>query len=148
MRFLLLALSLAILSVIELIAASDAMPVSLITLLANPNDFDGKKVQIEGYVHIRFEDSALYLTKEYAERYSGGYAVWLEYKEGFEPYDINNGNEIDLNTLDSKWVLIEGIFRYDGGEQGHLGNFAAEVLDVDRIYELKKLKGPKQKLIR
>ena len=46
---------------------------SLAHLLAQPEQYDGKWVQVMGYYTIGFEDHALFLTKEAAENVSVNY---------------------------------------------------------------------------
>ena len=37
---------------------------SIVQLLANPDRYHGKKVGVEGFLHVRFEDCSIYLTKD------------------------------------------------------------------------------------
>ena len=44
--------------------AKDYTEVSMIDLIANPEKYDGKKVQVKGVAEIMFEDTALYFSEE------------------------------------------------------------------------------------
>src|SRR6266542_1236083 len=50
---------------------------SLVRLLGQPEQYDGKWVQVEGYYTTGFEDYALFLTKEAAERRDLASCVWV-----------------------------------------------------------------------
>ena len=49
-------------------------PPSLVQMLAHPDRYHGEKVQIKGYLHVRFEGTAIYLSRadaEYGITYNG-----------------------------------------------------------------------------
>jgi hypothetical protein len=77
-------------------------PLSLIQLIANPEKYDGKQVQVVGFLRLEFEGDALYLHED-------------DYKNGIY------GNAIGIGvTRESKWskgdvnmryVMVVGTFR-------------------------------------
>gem|GEM_PF-2677029 len=103
--------------------------VSIIKLLANPDFYHGKKVTIMGYFHYKFEDSALYFTKDHADRLMSFDAIWIRYKPG-----LSDSLKINLNDLDEKYVGIMGIFNKD--EFGHMGSYAGVIENTTAIWEL------------
>jgi len=104
-------------------------PVSIVKLLANPDFYHGKKVHIRGYLHYKFENSAIYFTKEHADRLMGYDAIWVRYKPG-----LSDSLKINLKTFDEKYVSIMGIFNKD--EFGHMGSYAGVIENVSAIREL------------
>ena len=45
------------------VASSSEYSVSLIRLIANPEKYHGKKIQVTGYINLEFEGDAIYLHK-------------------------------------------------------------------------------------
>jgi len=69
---------------------------SIVRLLANPDQYDGRKVRTFGYLVLESENKALYLSEADAAAGIHANAVWLE---GALP-----------EALGSKYVMIEGYF--------------------------------------
>ncbi|MBF9140172.1 hypothetical protein [Hymenobacter properus] len=46
------------------LAPSDEFDVSLVKLIANPEKYDGKTIQVIGFLNLEFEGDAIYLHKE------------------------------------------------------------------------------------
>jgi hypothetical protein len=76
---------------------------SMVSLLADPERYDGKRVPTEGVATIGFEASAIYLSKEDARHHvlSNGIGIAL-------PEDPTPRN--DFRHLEGKYVLGEGRF--------------------------------------
>src|ERR1043166_2632531 len=69
-------------------------PLSLIQLIANPQNYDGKRVQVVGFLRLEFEGNALYLHED-------------DYKNGIY------GNAIGIGvTKESKWSNDDVNMRY------------------------------------
>src|SRR2546423_8605225 len=71
--------------------AGDATPVcyaSFVQLLARPQRFHGKEVQVIGYMTLRQEDTAIYLTEELARHGGSQDAIWLDLNA---PPDFTSG---------------------------------------------------------
>ena len=92
---------------------------SLVQLIANPKEFDGKFVRVIGFVSVEFEGTAVYLHQD-------------DYK-----YDItNNGLWLDMDfekqkQFNRRYVLIEGTF--DAEYHGHRGLFSGTIMDIKRL---------------
>ena len=88
--------------------------ISLINLIATPEKYHGKYIELEGYYYIvDFEGSGLFLTYEYARQYVAKNSVYVNFNESdyrnFEKYnDIHFAEEAVL-------VRIEGIYNKNGG---------------------------------
>ena len=108
--------------------------VSLVALLANPEKYDGKLVGVYGYLHKKFEDSALYLSKMDGDFLIGKNALWVNYgkKVGWQP---NSKTEIkSVKYFDCRHVLVVG--QFDTQSRGHLGSYSGALKNVERVMEL------------
>lgn len=88
-------------------------------LLSDPDGFDGKRVAIEGYIHLEFEGNAIYLHKEDLTHQISKNALWVSFAEGFKPTDCQD-----------RYVLIEGTF--SAADTGHMALFSGAVKDITR----------------
>lgn len=89
-------------------AADDPVEVSMVHLLANPTEFHGKLIQVEGYLHVKFEDECLYLSKEDADFLNGKHGVWISYGD-----QLRKRPDKQLVYFDCKRVSVIGIFDKD-----------------------------------
>src|SRR5690349_2788842 len=53
--------------------------VSFVQLLSHPEAYDGKTVAVFGFLHVQFEDSALYMSKTAADFIRGENSLWVSY---------------------------------------------------------------------
>ena len=93
--------------------------VSLVQLIANPQEYDGKFVRVIGFVSVEHEGTAVYLHQEDYKYDITQNAVWLD---------------IDLQRhkkLDQRYAIIEGTF--DANHNGHKGLFSGSLKDVKRL---------------
>ena len=111
--------------------------VSLVRVIANPDQFDGFRVQASGYFHYRFEDCGLYLSKADADHLLGKNAVWVRFGGGVRMVTIVSlagRTRVDsLTYFDGKYVTLTGTF--DKSDLGHMGAFSGSLKDVDVILE-------------
>jgi hypothetical protein len=99
---------------------------SVVTLLAQPTAFDGKKVRDTGFVELRFEGNALYLSRELFEAGLSDYAIWL---------DVEGLRLSDPGRVRRRYVVIEG--QFDAGNGGHLGAFPGALKTITRLERLR-----------
>jgi len=59
----------------------DAIEVSLINLIATPEQYDGKLVRVIGVGEVKFESNGLYFSKDDYKKVITKNAVWLELDE-------------------------------------------------------------------
>ena len=95
-----------------------AESVSLVNLIADPLNFEGKLVRVIGSGVFEFEQTALYLTSEHAQLGLSRSAVYL-YVEGDPP------------KSETGYFLVAG--RFSSKDRGHLASFAGSI-EVMRIY--------------
>ena len=82
---------------------------TLLQVLAHPEKFDGKRLQLIGYLHLQFEGNALYLHKEDYDHQIIGNMVWIEVQG-----DLHK-REKELND---EYVMVIGTF--DAKDLGHM----------------------------
>lgn len=88
--------------------------VSIVQLIANPERYDGKRVQLIGFLRIEFEGTAVYLHCEDYERGIEKNALWINIPAGIskEQSDAVNGQYvICLGTLDAAHRGHNGIIQ-------------------------------------
>ena len=97
---------------------------SLVNLIATPEKYHGKKVQIVGYLNIEFEGNGIYLHKDDYKYgiYSNGF--WVSINQEIR-------KTISSKKLNKSYVLIEGTFNME--QRGHMGLWSGEIEDITRI---------------
>jgi hypothetical protein len=93
----------------------------MVRLLANPGEFDGKRVLVRGFLNLEFEGDALYLHKEDFDNCLSENAIWV---------DVSPVVEEKRTELNGRYVLLEGEFCSQ--RQGHFGLFAASICKMTR----------------
>jgi hypothetical protein len=117
--------------------AGDIANVSLLNLISMPEKYDGKLVRVEGYLHQKYEDNGLYISKEAADYMLSHNAVWLTYGDSLvvQHHEASKKlNKKDMKEFDGSYVLIEGVFR--AAERGHMGMYAGGIDNVSRIMQI------------
>ncbi len=106
-----------------------AVSASLVSVLASPSSYQDQRVRTYGVLLVTLGESAdsgeifLFLSKEQMEHFVALNALSLTLSP---PYSVE-----DLVRMNGKYVLIEG--RVDVDATGHMGVFAAGLIDVNRI---------------
>lgn len=91
-------------------------------LLKSPDKFQGQEIEITGIIHERFEDNAIYLTKNS----STDKAVWIEYSKLFMRLNTFQG-------LDGQKIKVKG--QFDQDDKGHLGQYAGTLRETVIVME-------------
>jgi hypothetical protein len=127
---------------------SEYRTTSFVQLLANPDRFHGRKVTILGYLHWRFEDASLYLSKLDADYMNSANAVWVRLADSVRWRTSRPTRRLDLRHslayFDGKYVSLTGVFNHD--ERGHLGGFAGTLDSVYVISEMPRIYDGKARL--
>ena len=100
--------------------------VSIVRLIAVPDLYDKKTVQVKGFVNIDFEDCVIYLSKEDFEHELYKNGVWI---------DLSKDEFKKLSGFDEQYVRLEGIF--DRTNNGHMGDYSGAITHVANITLLK-----------
>ncbi|HLP08077.1 MAG TPA: hypothetical protein VK178_07915 [Opitutaceae bacterium] len=100
---------------------NDTVRVSIIRLIASPENYEGKCVQVTGFLRIEFEGNALYLAETDYRHRIGKNGLWV---------DASDERLRELSNFSGHYVLIEGVFEPD--DTGHMGAFSGAIRDVNR----------------
>lgn len=96
----------------------------LIRLIANPEEYNGKMIQVAGYLHLEFEGNALYLHENDFKHNIYENSFWVNFsdklREGKNIMDYNN-----------KYVYIIGTFNMNF--KGHLDMFGGSIDNIVRL---------------
>ena len=98
--------------------------VSLVKLIANPEKYNGKRIQVIGYLHLEFEGNAIYLHEEDFKRRISANSFWVEFSSKLT-------KKRDLNKFNDKYVIIIGTFNVN--EKGHMRMFGGILDDIVRL---------------
>ena len=107
----------------------NAVSASLVAILANPSAYQDQRVRTYGVLFVNPGDSEnpgetfLFLLKEQMNHFIALNALSLTLSP---PYSVG-----DLVRMHGSYVIIEG--RVDASATGHMGVFAAGLVDVNRI---------------
>jgi hypothetical protein len=82
--------------------AQDDGPVSLIQLIANPEKYDGKQVQVIGFLRLEFEGNALYLHEDDYKNVVFGNSIGL---------GIPKKQKLPEDELNMHYVKVVGTFK-------------------------------------
>ena len=98
--------------------------VSLVKLIANPEKYNCKRIQVIGYLHLEFEGDAIYLHEEDFKRRISANSFWVEFSSKLT-------KKRDLNKFNDKYVIIIGTFNVN--EKGHMRMFGGTLDDIVRL---------------
>lgn len=113
------------------------LQVSIHQLIANPEKYHNRRVLVHGFLHVKFEDSGLYSSRDDADYLISENALWISYsldKLKLEPNSPTlKPNQLDY--FDGKHVFVVGIFNKN--ECGHMGAYGGNI-NIERLVELKR----------
>lgn len=97
--------------------------VPLMSLITNPQHYDGQKVRSIGYMHLEFEGDCIYLRKEDYKQHIEKNGLWLEFK--------SDSVRHRLSRLNDSYVIVEGIF--DNHRLGHMDMNSGSIKDINLL---------------
>jgi hypothetical protein len=98
--------------------------VSLVKLIANPEKYDRKRIQVIGYLHLEFEGNAIYLHQEDYKYGISENSFWLEFSSKLT-------KKRDLKRFNNRYVILIGTFK--SNEKGHMGMFGGTLDNIVRL---------------
>lgn len=113
----------------------NTVPVSLIQLIANPQTYNNKRVQIIGFLHLEFEGDVIYLHKEDFQFGLTKNGLWIDV-----PKDMTKEQ---MKTLNDQYVICSA--RFVAGMHGHMGLNSGELTDISRLELWSRVPTPLQK---
>jgi hypothetical protein len=100
--------------------------VSLMQLIVNPEKYHGELVRVIGVSRIEFEGDSVWFTKEHYKHNAYMNSLWIE-----PDYDALGATRQQLEQLNGKYVLMEGVFNKDN--HGHLGMYSGALEKITRF---------------
>jgi hypothetical protein len=97
---------------------------SLIRLIATPENYDGKTIQVIGYLHLEFEGNAIYLHKEDYQNGLTENAFWVSFSKKLK-------NQKQIMNYNNQYVIIIGTFKMKN--KGHMGLFGGTLENIVRL---------------
>jgi hypothetical protein len=107
-------------------ASGEPIHVSLINIIASPDDFHGKIVRVTGVSVIEFEGNSLYLSREDVLNGVTKNAVWLA-----PNYNALKITEENLAENNGQYALIEGTFNKNN--HGHMSLCSGAIENITRF---------------
>ena len=103
------------------VKAEEPVDVTLVQLIANPQQFDGKLIRVIGFLRLEFEGNVLYLHREDYEHAILGDGIWV---------DVTPEMAKQSATLKMNYVLLEGVF--SSSNRGHMGMWSGTIKQIRR----------------
>ena len=99
---------------------------SLAQLIVAPEKFHGKRIRVIGYLHRKFEDHALYFSKDDADYTISSNGMWVSFAESPQLISRSEAHVSfkpePIDYFDCKYVMLEGTFNM-GSSCYRVGNF-------------------------
>ena len=107
----------------KVIDTNRIIDVSMIQLIANPKEYEGYTLRVQGYLNLQFEGDGLYFHKEDYERSIHENGVWVS---------IDRDDKIwpEAFKCNHHYVLIEGTF---STMEGHMGFGSGRLKNIKRV---------------
>jgi hypothetical protein len=115
----------------EPLLAAEPLDVSLVQLIANPKDYDGKVVRLIGFMKLEFEGNAIYLHEDDYKHNVCKNGLWI---------DATDEMERRRAELDEKYVLLEETF--NAKMTGHMRGWSGSIQNITRCEVLEVRKTP------
>jgi hypothetical protein len=101
--------------------AAEPLDVSMIQLIANAKDYDGKVVRVIGFMRLESEGNGIYLHQDDYKHSNYKNGLWIDVSEDMDKRSAE---------LDQKYVLVEGTF--DAKMKGHMGLWSGSIQKITR----------------
>jgi hypothetical protein len=89
----------------------------MISIIANPERYDGKRLRMIGYLHLEFEGDMLCPTLEIYGARDAASCIWIEATP-------------QMQRLSDHYIIVEG--RFSSSDRGHMGMFSGALQNVTR----------------
>lgn len=104
---------------LEVADASQYISASLINLIATPERYHNRKVYVEGYLHLGFEDNGLYLNERDCKYLITQNSLWV---------DVSREQAKQFGKAQDKYVVIKGTF--NSIHKGHRDLWSGSIENV------------------
>ena len=104
------------------LVAADSIYISLVQLIANPRDYDGKVVHVIGFMRLEFDGTAIYLHQDDYKHYITKNGLWIDV-----PKDLLKKKD----EFNQKYVIVGGTF--SAKETGRKGLWSGSIQKVSKV---------------
>lgn len=108
---------------VSLLGSDDYTVCSLVSLIANPEKYHNKDVMVRGFLVVRFERNAIFLTEADHLHSVHKNAVWVDLGDNRRP----------LQEISGRYVTLLG--RFDASSNGHMNLYSGTISKVLKIVE-------------
>ena len=122
MRMVLAALILLFAGFVGSANGANPQSVSIVSLVADPQRFDGQFVRVIAYLRVEFEGTVLYLHREDYEQAIIPNGIWIA---------LSDTQMNAARKLSNSYVIAEGIF--SSKEKGHMDMWSGSLHQVTRL---------------
>ncbi len=102
--------------------SQERVKVSLVQLIATPDRFDGKAVEVKGFLEMDWEGALLYLHQADADNAMLSNAIWVR---------VTGQMKKDEEKLNKKYVTVRG--KFHAGFKEQLGNPLGGIPEVEKV---------------
>jgi len=120
----------------------DPIPVSIINLIATPERYDGKLIQVAGWASIYRESHSLCLAEKVPSTLD---CIWMDYDFLGIPSDPDNAKKARqqlMTAIQHKFIVVRG--KYDANMRGHLDMWSGSIAKIQDIAVLVQGQGPQR----
>ena len=104
----------------------EPLDVSVVSLLATPERYDGQRIRTEGFLTVQFENTALWLDRDAWDHGLYRNAIWVDGVYPMKPRAREDGR------LSRRYVDITGRFRAEY-RSGHMGAYSGQLEQIEKI---------------
>ncbi len=112
-------------------ANQSSIGISIIKLIATPEQYHGKQIRVIGAGNLEFEGNLICLSKDDLKYGITRNCLWLS----ISPKSIDS-NSKELESYNGKYVLVEGIF--NSTKTGHFGMASGSIEKINRYQNWEK----------
>lgn len=102
--------------------SSETGLISIVPLLASPQSFNGRRIQVIGFVHLEFEGNGIYLSREDFQYGIEKNGLWLS---------ISSADIETFRRANDSYVIVEGTFNSD--IKGHVGMWSGSIEKITKF---------------
>ncbi len=106
----------------DVVYTAEPQSISMVSLVADPQRYDGQFVRVIAFLHLEFEGNVLYPHKEDYEHTIIPNGVWVS---------LTDQQKINAKKLSNSYVIVEGMF--SSKEKGHMGMWSGSLQEINRL---------------
>lgn len=122
MRIVLAALIFSFAGFVGSASGADPQPVSMVSLVADPQRFDGQFIRVIAYLRVEFEGTVLFIHREDYEQAIIPNGIWIA---------LSDTQMKIAKKLSNSYVIAEGIF--SSKDKGHMDMWSGSLGQVTRL---------------